>query len=475
MAYKGFWSYARGDDDHLNKQLSDLQRRVSGEISMQLGQDVDMFQDIYDLRTGDDWAATLRGNLTQATFLIPVLTPRYFERPWCREEILTFLRLAEEAGVTPMIFPIYFINDRKGERGETCEVREAIGRFQYFDFRKLRFEEVEKRLWKGIHDFAEDVVTKLEVGAPIASVVPAPPVAPAEPTPPPVETTGFQEAKPKFEPKTHVVDPWPGAGDFHTIGAAMEAAQAGERILIRPGTYIEQLELDKPLELVGDGAPAEVIVQTSSGIALHCTAHVARIRNLTFLRLTGDGKNSAAWVAKGQPEFENCVFSSQSLSAVEVLGTEAAPVFRRCTMRDSSQSGMFFREGATGHVEDCDLTANGFHGVGVATAASPRFRNCRLSGNKQSGAFIYKAGKGVFENCEIVQNGKNGVAVREEGNPTVRGCTIASNGREGVWAEDATGAGTFIDNIFRDNGGKGAWDLAEGSEQNITRRNNREE
>ena len=42
-------------------------------------------------------------------------------------------------------------------------------------------------------------------------------------------------------------------GDFDSIQAAIDAAPAGARILIRPGTYREAVMLDKPLEIFGEG------------------------------------------------------------------------------------------------------------------------------------------------------------------------------------------------------------------------------
>ena len=53
MKPKGFWSYARGDHDHMDKMLSELRKQVAGEVSMLMGHDVGIFQDIDDLHTGD--------------------------------------------------------------------------------------------------------------------------------------------------------------------------------------------------------------------------------------------------------------------------------------------------------------------------------------------------------------------------------------------------------------------------------------
>lgn len=33
MKPKGFWSYARGDDEHLGSMLSDLRRAIAGEVT----------------------------------------------------------------------------------------------------------------------------------------------------------------------------------------------------------------------------------------------------------------------------------------------------------------------------------------------------------------------------------------------------------------------------------------------------------
>jgi F-box protein 11 len=70
MQPKGFWSYARFDDDHFDGALTELRKRVAGEVSMLLGHDISIFQDTEGPRTGDRWAKTLREGVTSATFLL---------------------------------------------------------------------------------------------------------------------------------------------------------------------------------------------------------------------------------------------------------------------------------------------------------------------------------------------------------------------------------------------------------------------
>lgn len=472
MSPKGFWSYARGDDEHLDQRLTALRQRIAGEISLVLGQDITMFQDVHDIRTGDDWAEKLRAELTTASFLVPVLTPRYFARPWCREETLTFLRLARESGREPLLFPVYFVGDDDFDAGAPDEVRTALRRYQYLDWRPLRFESDPTRTDRAIHDFATDVKRRLKTGP----AQPPRPAAPATPAPRPgvSEMTPPDRAAPPPRPvPTLVVDPWPGRGDHTTIGAAIKAAAPGSRLLIRPGTYVENLTLDKTLELIGEGGAETTRIECATGDALHVSAPLARLSGLGLHRRTGAGENTALWLPAGRAEFDDCEFSSQSLAAIEVAGPDSAPTFRRCTFRDSAQSGALIHTQARGLFEECRFAGNRLCGVEIISGADPTLRRCVLADNALAGIFVYEGGRGVIEECEISGNERAGIATREDGAPTVQRCQITRNGYAAVRVSDATGGGRFIDNDLRGNT-RGAWDIAKGAEKNLVREGNKE-
>ena len=57
-----------------------------------------------------------------------------------------------------------------------------------------------------------------------------------------------------------------GSADHETIGTAIEAAAAGDVILIAPGEYAENLVIDKPITLRGAGERDEVIVSPGVGM-----------------------------------------------------------------------------------------------------------------------------------------------------------------------------------------------------------------
>ncbi|MCE1236375.1 MAG: right-handed parallel beta-helix repeat-containing protein [Hyphomicrobiales bacterium] len=523
MTPKGFFSYAHDDDEHLGHALTDLRARIAGEVSMVLGEDIDMFQDIKDLGTGDRWAEKLRAELSEATFLIPVLTPRYYKREWCREETLKFLKLAEEQGFEPLVFPVLFLPDHFPD--SACEVRAALRPFQYKDFIPWRHGGPTERS-RLENAYAEDIARRLHerlhrspAAASSVKVVKSSPSkldAPIVATETSAEGRTREAAPPPPTYPTLVVDPMPRRGDHTSIQAAIDAAEPGSRILIRPGTYREALRLSKPLELIGDGDRDRIVVTTAEGDALICDAPMARVIGLTLRREPGD-EDYALWITSGSVEVEDCVITSHSLASASIQGSEAAPTLRRCRLTDSPFVGLAVSEGArptledcefigntngstvrdeetratfrrclardnknfgfvfayntTSLVDDCEAIGNKLGGVVITEGAAPRLHASRFRSNPGHGVYINKAGRGRLEGCVVGENGNAGIEVRDNGLPEVRGCTITGNKWEAVRIID--GGGVFEGNDLRGNE-RGAWLVTKGAEENLTRSDNRE-
>ena len=465
MTPKGFWSYARGDDAHLDRRLSDLRGRVAGEISMLLGREVDMFQDIYDIRVGDNWKERLRGELTAASFMIPVLTPRYFERPWCREEVTTFLQLAREAGHEPLLFPIYFVKDRRFDREDHCDVRAAVASYQFLDWRELRFESDPTRIDRAIHDFADDVVERIEdqrkspfkvsvapslsdTVEPVTVALPEPPVTTPERSGPP-EVIAAKPATPEVE--TLIVDPWPDRGDYMTVVDALRAARPGARILVRPHVYEGGVVVDKQVEIIGDGPPEEIVIEAEVGHAMIVSASIARISGLTIRRGAGPGRGTALWIVDGRAEIADCLITNRGFVAVAIAYAGSAPVLRRCHVMDSPATGIVVHDGARPTIEECEVAGNMLQGVEVLRGAEVSIWRSTLHRNQYCGAVFYDGGRGLLSDCVISENRSDGVTVQTDGAPVLRGCSLIGNGRHGVRIKDDAGVTTVENTLFEGN------------------------
>jgi len=120
----------------------------------------------------------------------------------------------------------------------------------------------------------------------------------------------FFLSRPAISPlaATRVVDPG-GSGDFLTIQSAVDASQAGDTILVRPGVYPEAIYLGPPhggVVVKGDGLVADIVVQGDAYVVVRIgdTVPAARIEGLT---LSGSGLFGALWIQGARAEIVDCV------------------------------------------------------------------------------------------------------------------------------------------------------------------------
>jgi hypothetical protein len=137
----GFLSYVH-DDDHRGR-ITEFRKELSREIGMQLGVEFPIFQDRDDIAWGQNWEKRLTGALAEVTFLVPIITPAFFNSPWCRKEFGIFLERERKLGRDDLILPVYYVdapvlNDAK--KREADEIAKVIASRQYADWRELRFE-----------------------------------------------------------------------------------------------------------------------------------------------------------------------------------------------------------------------------------------------------------------------------------------------------------------------------------------------
>ena len=419
-------SYVRVVDQHDDGQLTQFRERLSAEVRVQTGEEFAIFQDRNDIAWGQNWQARIDEALDAVTLLIPIVTPGFFHSPACRAEVERFVARERELGGQDLILPVYYIStpelDDPGRR-EADELARVLASRQFADWRELRFE-----------PFTSPVVRRAL--AQLASRLrdtfwrqpPAQPARPGGLGQAATQTAGSEATatgpaavvRPaaKSEPPTHVVDAFPQRGDYTTIGAAIEAAVPGDRILVRPGLYQEGLVIDKPLEILGDGPVADIEVQARGAHALVFKANIGRVANLTLRQAGGEGNWHGVDITQGRLELEGCDIASQSLACVAIRDG-ADPRLRRNRIHDGKQNGVFLHESGLGTLEDNDITANGYRGMTVAAGGNPTVGHNRINRNKEQAVRVYEGGRGVFEDNDLTGNTRGPWRIAEDSEPNV--------------------------------------------------------
>jgi parallel beta-helix repeat protein len=515
-----FLSYVHDDDKY--GHITKLRERLEDEVRMVVGVEFPIFQDRKDIQWGQSWKTRLEESIDEVTFLIPVITPSFFNSQYCRDELQRFLEREQKLGRSDLILPVYFIDTpllNEEEMRAENELAQAVASRQYADWRELRFEPfTNPQVGKTLEHLARQIRDALpRVQAARMPVAPPSASSETQPADPPEKESSEQTTQrpsAKNEPPTCTVNPMPHRGDFTTISEAIEKSEPGTKIIVQPGFYQEGLVINKPLEIIGEGEPGEVVVQATGKNVILFQTTMGRVTNLTLRQAEGE-KLFAVDIAQGRLELEDCDITSQSFSCVGIhhgadarlrrnrihdgrqngvhiyengLGTledndifgnvfagvqiksGGDPTLRRNRIHDGKSAGVYVYENGLGTLEDNDIFGNALTGVEIKSGGDPTLRRNRIHDGKSAGVYVNENGLGTLEDNEIFNNANTGVVVRDGGNPTLRNNRINKNAYQAIWILEG-GGGTFEGNDLRNNT-KGAWNIAADCVANVKRSNN---
>jgi F-box protein 11 len=445
-------SYARFNDQHDDGQLTAFRERLSAEVRVQTGEEFPIFQDRADISWGQNWQQRIDQALDTVTALLAIITPGFFRSPYCRAEVQKFLDREHRLGRDDLILPVYYVSTPEIDdprRRDADPLAIALSARQYADWRNLRFEPINS---PAARKAIAQLATKMRdtFWHPLAG------------TPAPSRATARTEL-----PPTHVVDPY-HRGDFTTVNEAIKAARPGDRILIRPGLYLESLMIDKPMEIVGDGLTADIHIEARDANVVTFRASIGRIANLTLRQAGGGSIWYGVDIAQGRLELEDCDITSQSSSCV-AIHNGADPRLRRNTIHDGHSYGVDIYNQGRGVLEDNDIIANTFAGVLIGTGGDPTLRRNTIRDGHSDGVLVNNQGRGVLEDNDIIANTGPGVSIGTGGDPTLRRNTIRDGHSDGVYIY-AQGQGVLEDNDITGNAGQG---ISTWSDGNPTLRRNR--
>jgi parallel beta-helix repeat protein len=469
-----FMSYVRFNDEHDDGQLSAFRERLSTEVRAQTGEEFAIFQDRKDIAWGQSWQQRIDETLDAVTLLLVIITPGLFRSRACRAEVTRFLERERALGRQDLILPVYYISAREMDDPslwEGDELARVLAGRQFADWRELRFEAfTSPAVRKAVAQLAARMRDAFWLWP---GAAPARPVGGSHAARSLVqaEQAGTTERViAKTEPPTHVVDAYQ-RGDFLTVGAAIEAARPGDRIVVRPGLYEEGLVVDKPLEILGDGPVADIEIRAHGADALLFKASIGRVANLTLRQAGGGDLWYCVNIAQGRLDLEGCDISSQSGPCVGIHDG-ADPRLRRNQIHDGREGGVFVYADGRGTLEDNHISGNALVGVEIETGGDPTLRRNKIHDNKEGGVFVLADGRGTLEDNDISGNGRAGAMISTDGDPTLRRNKINRNADAGVRIYQ-DGRGTLEDNDLTDNA-RGAWDITEDRWDNVTHARNME-
>jgi Holliday junction resolvasome RuvABC ATP-dependent DNA helicase subunit len=298
---------------------------------------------------------------------------------------------------------------------------------------------------------------------------------------------------------TRVVAP-KGRGTFRRIGDAVRAAGPGDVVVVAPGTYTEDLVLDRSVVLVAEHGPGSVVITGmpgGAGPALTVDGLDCGLRGIT-VKATGTGTPAVEVSPGAGLLLEDCTVSGGRIHARgnekgnDSAGSDLAGygtttlALRRCRIEDSRLAALHLAGRVRAQAEDTVIaTVDGIGIVlsGAAALEATRLRlenavgyGIRLRGNSRlrladsvvrrtgmagllledtsagaldelrvdsaGAAAIHAAGSARVEltDCRLHDAVASGLVVQDEAEVTAKGCAIADVGANGLLVSDSASA-----------------------------------
>ncbi|MGW7447210.1 right-handed parallel beta-helix repeat-containing protein [Kitasatospora sp. NPDC054795] len=214
------------------------------------------------------------------------------------------------------------------------------------------------------------------------------------------------------------------AGEYDTLAEALAAAEPGDTVTVRPGTFRENVLLDKPVTLVPAQGPGTVRIDPPSGVALTVTA-AATVRDLVVEG--GDSSTPAVLVTgpEATPAFSGCRIETRSAAGIEITDG-ARPTLRGCVVTNPGGLGLRLRGADTAAAfEDCEVAAAGQAGLAVLGGATAALDRCRVHHASGAGVLLSDPGSAAeLTGCEIYEIRGSGVQAEAQAGGRLVDCEI---------------------------------------------------
>ncbi|WP_209683122.1 right-handed parallel beta-helix repeat-containing protein [Methanohalophilus levihalophilus] len=234
---------------------------------------------------------------------------------------------------------------------------------------------------------------------------------------------------------------------YSTIQEAVINASKGDTLLVYPGTYVENIYIDKELTIIANSDyPSDVIIQ-----AARMDEHILHIK--------ADGVTISGFIIKDSkgPEktgiyldsVENCNISHNVLSdnqnGVGLLSSSGNILIDN-SINSSHWVGIYLERSHDNLLANNSIVLNGRDGVDFEASNNNLLKNNTINLNKQNGISLISSNGNTISNNKINSNNQFGLLLEESSNNTLSDNSVLDN-IKGINIEGYAGNHIYGNNI----------------------------
>jgi CheY-like chemotaxis protein len=163
---EAFLSYTRLDDEFFGGAITSLKRLLELGVQVVTGdRSFNIFQDVDGIEFGQKWKEQLTEAISASKFLIPVVTPLFFQSGPCRDELTQFIEHEKSLGRDDLILPLYFVTAPVLEQPELLKkdaLASEIGSRQRYDWRvHAELPPNDPQIRRAVRELAQKIATAM--------------------------------------------------------------------------------------------------------------------------------------------------------------------------------------------------------------------------------------------------------------------------------------------------------------------------
>ncbi len=233
--------------------------------------------------------------------------------------------------------------------------------------------------------------------------------------------------------------------EYRTIQSAINAANPGDTILVRPGIYIENLEINKQVTIKGDGTGNVIIDGSGDFNTIHITAKYVQLQNLTI-------QNAVYGIYLSNADYthiQDCTIQDCTNDGVSAI--DSRDIWIQDTKINNCQDGVYLINCDRAWITGVNASSN-YNGVKVYLSTKVFTWNSNINDNTNDGVTYSRCKESVIESCTLKNNNGDGVSLRYSEDISVTKSTTHNN-TKGIYAKGSKDCYVSKTNITNNNDG----------------------